>query len=730
MKTVHTYCRICETRCGIAVDVEDNRVIEVRPDREHVWNWRDFCVKGKTAGESVEHPQRITAPMKRVGDRYVEVSWEQALREIGGGLNEIIKRDGRNAVGMYSGNPSYFSFSHPTFMTAFMDAIRSSSRFSVASVDQNPEMLTLEQMYGSPVMPMVPDIDDCDCFVFIGMNPAESRFNWMGSAPDGWMRVKQRQADGAQMIVVDPRRTPTADQADLHVSLLPGQDWSFTLALIKVVLERGWTHSQDCADADGVQTVRRLAEGADLDELSRRCGVDIETITDVAERFATARTSMAWHHTGVTMNTTGTVGCWLVHVLNLICGRLDRPGGRRHEPGFVALPKIVKLSAKKNLPPSRVRGLPKVLGSVSLAELADEILVPGPGRIRALIIDSGNPVVGGPNGTRIAEALADLELLVVVDLVQRESHRDAHWLIPGFHWLEREELNLFFGTFEERPFVQYGYKAVDAPPGTRDEWEFYVDLALAMRRPLFGIPGVNAFIKTSRRLARVTRRPGLAFHADWVVALMLRTGRRLKMKDIKAHPHGWLFAEKEYGRLKKRLLTKNKRIQAAPPTFVAELERLLALPPRGDDPDYPLTMIGRRKIKSMNSWLNELPGTYPSGRFNTVEIHPQDAAAAGLADGDLAQVSSALGAIELPVTISDRMRPGVVSVPHGWGSRVFDPRSGVAAPALGVNRNLLTSDQELDPLAQMPAVNTTQVAVTAMAPAGTEPIPARANQKV
>jgi formate dehydrogenase len=193
METVHTYCRICETRCGISVDVEDNRVHQIRPDREHVHNWRDFCNKGKTAAEMIEHPLRITAPMKRVGSEYVEVSWDQALAEIGAGLNAIIKRDGADAVAMYLGNPSYFSFSHPTFATAFMDAIKSTNRFSVGSIDQNPEMLVLQGMYGSPVMPMVPDVDDCDCFVLIGMNPAESRFNWMGSAADGWSRVKERQ---------------------------------------------------------------------------------------------------------------------------------------------------------------------------------------------------------------------------------------------------------------------------------------------------------------------------------------------------------------------------------------------------------------------------------------------------------------------------------------------------------------------------------------------------------
>ncbi|MBA2559752.1 MAG: molybdopterin-dependent oxidoreductase [Propionibacteriales bacterium] len=717
MKTVFTYCRICETRCGIAVDVEDNRVVEVRPDRDNVHNWRDFCIKGKTAPELVEHPQRILAPMKRVGDGYVEVSWEQAVREIGASLNTIIGRDGSDAVGMYRGNPMYYTFSHLTFGQAFMDAIKSHSLYTVGSVDQNPEMLVMEQMYGSPVTAMVPDVDECDCFLFIGMNPAESRFNWMGSAPDGWFRVKQRQKAGADLIVVDPRRTPTAQQADLHVSIRPGGDWAFVLAVIKVIIDRGWTHGEDCAKANGYEVVADLARSANLCELASRCDISVETIEDVAERFATARTSMAVAHTGVSMTTTGTVGLWLVHVLNLICGRLDRPGGRRPEPGFCPLPKMIQLTTKKKLPPSRVNGRARVLGELPLAELPNEILTPGPGRLRALILAAGNPVVAGPDGNRLAEALADLELLIAVDLVQRESHRDADWLIPGQHWLERDEMHLFFGTLEERPFIQYGFGAVDAPAGVKSEWEFYTDLALEMRRPLFGVPGMNRIIKASRALARATRRPHLAFNHHWVPWAMLRAGRKLKWREVKKHEHGWLYEEKSFGHLSKALLTKDKRVHAAPPPFVGELRRLLSVPAPQPDPTYPLTMIGRRRLKSMNSFINELPSTYPKHRFNEVQMHPDDAAAADLSPGDRARVSSPLGFIELPVIISDSVRPGVVSVPHGWGSRIFDPRGGGAPRVYGANRNLLTNTDDLVPLSHMPPVNTTAVAVTKAATA-------------
>ncbi|MCW3014520.1 MAG: molybdopterin dinucleotide-binding region [Solirubrobacterales bacterium] len=710
-ETRFTYCRICETRCGIAVTVEGNRAVAIGPDRNHAYNYRDFCVKGKTAAEVVEHPRRLRTPMKRVGDRYVEASWEEATREIGATLNRIIADDGADAVGMYNGNPWGYSFSHATFSSAWMEAIGSASRYNVGSIDQHSEMLVAELMYGSALMPLVPDVDDCDCFFLIGMNPAESRFNWVASAPDGWARVLGRQRDGAQVIIVDPRRTPSAERADIHLAIRPGQDWALLLAMLKIILDNGWTDPLACSEATGYHLLRELTADADLDGLATRCGIPPEAIEDVARRFGTARTAMAWNHTGVSQTLTGTVGNWLTHVLNLVTGRTDRPGGRRFERGFVDVAKLWDNMAPANSATSRVRGLPKVINTISLSELPAEITTPGPGQMKALIIDAGNPVVSGPDGETLDAALQELELLVCIDLVQRESHRHAHWLIPGWHWLERDEFHPLWGSLEERPFVQYAFRALDPPEGIKEEWEFFTNLALEMRRPLFGKPGFNAIVRSSRVVARLTGKPGLAFSPNWVTWAMLRMGGRLKWRDIKSRPHGWVYGEKEYGNLRKSLLTDDGRIQAAPESIFAEARRLLKSPPPESDKRYPLLLINRRRLQSMNSWTNELPGLFGRQRHNELEMHEDDAAALGLATGDVALVTSATGEVELPVRVSEAVRPGVVVSEHGWGSRIFDPH-GDAEPVLyGANRNLLVSNEQLDPLSQIPALNGTPVAV-------------------
>ena len=279
-----------------------------------------------------------------------------------------------------------------------------------------------------------------------------------------------------------------------------------------MVLDEGLESPSPALPLSGLEGIRALTAEADMSELSRRCGIDEEAIRDAARRFATAPTAMCLTHTGVSHNEAGTIGEWLGHVLNLICDRIDTPGGRRHERGLVDMGKIMSLFAPSAEHRTRLRDMPTIVGFHSLAELPDEITTPGPGQIRGLIVAFGNPVASGPNSAALDAALDQLDLLVAVDLVQRESHRHADWLIPGTHWLEREELNPLFAGLQEQPYTQYAQKAIDPPEGVMPEWEFFTELALAMKRNMFGKLGVNRFIRASRAAAKVTRRPKVAMN--------------------------------------------------------------------------------------------------------------------------------------------------------------------------------------------------------------------------
>lgn len=716
---MHTFCRYCMASCGLEVTVDGNRVTKISADKQNPHSWHDFCAKGRTANQLVEHPRRILQPMRRVGSgdqaTYVEATWDEAIRDIADRMNALIDADGPDAIGAYYGNPSGHSSSNVIFMNAWMDAVGTRSRFAVGSVDQNALHVVAEAMYGSSLMVTVSDVDNCDYFLLVGTNPAVSAWNWLETVPGGWRRALDRQQQGATIVVVDPLRTESAEKADVHLAVRPGEDWALLLAMVKVILDENLEDERDCRDlATGVDELRALVAEADLDDLAARCGIERQVIETTARDFAAAPRAMVVTRTGVSLHAAGTVGEWLGQVLNVITGRMDRPGGRRFEPGYFDALALAEL-AKTDPHTSRVAGRGMVAGAHALAELPDEILTPGPGRIRALLINCGNPVVSGPNGAKLDDALAQLDLLVAVDLVQRESHRHAHWLLPAQHWLERDDLLAFTSNMHDEPFVQYGTKVVEPPPNTKPEWRIFADLAIAMHRPLFGARGFNGFITASRRLAAVTRRPALEFGPHWLDRLFVRMsrkfdGHRLTWRELMSHPHGIVLGPREFGHFRSALRTTDKRVHAAPPEFTARARELIAAPAAVAPEGLPFQLGNRRNRHSMNSWLNELPGLHRGGKGNDVLINRADAEALGIADGDRVRVFSPIGEVELAAVLSDRPRRGLVVVDHGWGSRIFDPRGRAEPQSFGVNRNLLVGD-EVDPLSQTSTLSSTYVGV-------------------
>ena len=715
-KTVYSHCHYCVSLCGTKITVEDNRVKSIEPDRENPMTWRDFCRKGKTAAEVVEHPQRLKMPMKRVGDRYVEASYEEAISDIASRLNNIIDKYGNDAVGTYHGNPMGFDFGGSLFFNGLLDALGTGNRFWVGSIDQNNTHVVQDAMFGSELISLPADIDACDFFLLLGMDPVQSKFGWLEVIPDGWNRVLARQAAGADVVVVDPRYSETARQANEHIAIKPGQDWAFVLGLLHVIfVEKLERPSQ--TPLSGIEAIRDMAVQADLKELADRCGVSAACIRDLARRFAGAARGMALSHTGIAHGPNGTIGEWLVIVLNAVSNSLDTPGGRRFERGYLDVVKIFSLFAPPSSHRTRLRNLPAIAGFHALAELSDEIQTPGEGQIRAMIIANGNPVVSGPDSDALDAALSGLDLLVAVDLVQRDSHRHADWLIPGTHFLEREGLHCLFAGMMDRPFVQYANKAVDSPGNIMPEWQFYMELALAMGRPMFGRPGANGFIKATKWLSRLTGKPGLMLSPRWLERLLVATGRRISYKDIRKHIHGWTFAEKSYGDLTAALRTPDNKVQCSPPAFISALEEALADTAAVTSDDFPLIMIGKRQRESMNSWLNETSGMHQLHRGNSVDVHPSDAAELGLVDGQQVCVCSAAGSITLPLNITEGGCAGVVAVAHGWGGAVYSPAKGALAQRYGSNRNSLVSRSAIDGLSQVPHFNYTAVRIEPAVPA-------------
>ena len=711
-KTVYSHCHYCVSLCGTKITVEDNKVLNIEPDRQNPMTWQDFCRKGKTANQVVEHPNRLTSPMKRVGDKYVEATYEEAIEDIASRLNVIIDKNGADAVGTYHGNPLGFDFAGSLFFNGLLDALGTGNRYWVGSVDQNNTHIVQEAMYGSELISLPADIDECKCFLFLGMDPVQSKFGWLEVNPNGWNRVMKAQQEGAEVIIVDPRYSESAKRADTYIAIKPGRDWAFLLGLLHVVFKEQLDRPSS-TPLSGIEPIKEMALKADLTSLSDDCGVAEAAIIDVARRFARAPAAMAIAHTGVAHNYYGTIAEWLLTVLNAVTNRLDTPGGRRLERSYLDLVEIFSSFAPPSTHKTRLKQSPAIAGFHALAELTDEIATPGEGQIEAMIIASGNPVVSGPDGAALDKALEGLDLLVAVDLVQRNSHKHADWLIPGTHFLEREGLHCLFAGLMDKPFAQYANKAVDRPEGIMPEWQFFLELALKMQRPMFGKKGANAFIKATQFLAKITGKPQLALNPRWLERILVYSGKRIKYKDILKHPHGWIFAEKEYGDLAKTLRTPDKTVHCSPPEFIEELKKALADKSCVTSDEYPFIMVNKRSRESMNSWLNETPGMYQMNRGNFADIHPEDAKALSLHQGQTVKIRSTQDTIELPINIVEGGAKGIIAVPHGWGSSIFDPASGKQVASYGENRNRLVDRQKVDPFSQVPTFNTIPVHIEA-----------------
>ena len=722
-KTTFTHCALCEQYCGLAVTTEDGRVTDIQPDKQNPYNWRDFCIKGAMSHLSLNHPDRIRMPMRRVGDHYVEASYQEAIDDISMRLNEIIDAHGPDAVASYAGNPSGFNMGVGMFFTMLLDAIGTRTRSWVGSIDHNPWIVVSERMVGSFNAALQTDIDYSDYMLFIGTNPKISAMNWGGRIPDGWRRALEAQKRGAKIVVVDPRRTETARKADLHIAPLPESDWAFLLGMIKVIFEKQLVNKSRFDKIARLEIIEAIARSADLEDLSARCDVPVQTIVDTAESFAAAKRGFAVSRTGVGQGANGAIGIWLTYVLNAITNRIDAEGGLFYASTCV----IDAVKLENTLAPpspifrSRVRNTPSIQGYIPLAEIPDEINTPGPGQVRAMIITCGNPVVTGPEGESLDAALQKLDLLVVIDQFQRESHRHAHWLIPGDHFLENEEVNVFLNAFNPVPFVQATRKAVEPPLGKRPEWQFYRDLVLAMDRPLVKGKGknFNHFVKASRLLARLTGNPAHSFSPDWIIKSIIKLGGRFKWKDIMAAEHGLgdVNVRPRFGDFYAHIPTPDGKLNAAPIEFVCQLEKVMSRPVKTEERSiYPIQIISRRRMQLMNSWMGETSMTkilVPSG--DHIEMNAGDCQRLGLAEGQRVKVQSITSSLNAFVKMSTDIRPGVAVMEHGWGSRRFSPREGQSAIYNGgVNRNVLVSNRDIDPLTGVPRANGVAVSVVAI----------------
>ncbi|MBS1109500.1 MAG: dehydrogenase, partial [Anaeromyxobacteraceae bacterium] len=631
---LHT-CVLCEATCGITVQLEEGRVTGIRGDRDDPFSRGHVCPKAAALPDVMNHPDRIREPMRRIGDRWEPVSWDEALAEAADRITAIQRTHGRNAVGMYVGNPAVHGHGAILGIPLLSKALGGRSRFSATSVDQLPQMLAALEMFGHQLLFPVPDVDRTGFLLVLGANPIASNGSLM-TAPGIAHRLSALRARGGRLVVVDPRRTETAAVADRHVAVRPGGDAALLLGILHVLFAERLDRPGRLADfTDGLDRLREIAARHAPERVAARAGVAPEAIRSLAREFAASPTAVCYGRVGISTQEFGGIASWLVNALNLVTGNLDRAGGAMFTTpaaDVVALNARLGSLGSFGRFRSRVRGLPEFGGELPVATLAEEIETPGDGRIRGLITFAGNPVLSAPNGRRLDRALAGLEFQVAIDLYRNETTRHAHLILPPTFGLERDHYDLVFNGVAVRNVARYVKAVVTPPPGVRDDWDILLGLAFALRAR--GGGGRRRNLGTTLRVAR-------ALGPRRILGLLLRFGPHpLSIGTLERAPHGVDLGPLQ-PRLPGRLFTPDRRIRLVPQVFEEDLARLdaaLDAVPVARSGD--LLLIGRRRLRSNNSWMHNVARLVKGPVACTLMVHPEDAAARGLAPGGEARVRS------------------------------------------------------------------------------------------
>ena len=693
--TAHVTCPLCEATCGLSVTIQDSVVTDVRGDHDDVFSRGFICPKGVSLGALHADPDRLRAPLVKRDGEFVEVGWDEAFAEIDTRLRAVVAEHGNDAVAMYAGNPSIHNVSSALYGPVLYRAMNTKNFYSASTVDQMPKHYTSGYMFGAPLTIPIPDVDRTQYFLMLGANPLVSNGSLM-TAPDIRGRLKALRARGGRLVVVDPKRTRTAELADEHHAIRPGTDALLLFALVNVLFERELVDLGALAEhTNGVAEMRSLAEPFTPEAVAPVTGIEAAEIRRMAAELAAAERAVVYGRVGTTTQEFGTLTSWLVDVLNVLTGNLDRPGGAMFPKPAASAPASGK-PFRHGRWRSRVRGLPEVFGELPIATLADEIQTPGEGQVRALVTVAGNPCLSGPNAGRLDAALGELEFMVSLDVYLNETTRHADVILPGPTPLERPHYDLAFYQLAVRNVAHWTAAAL--PSELPQEWRTLLRLLgiVTGQGPDADIAALDEFVagEIARRAGVDVAAAGDRTGPERLVDLMLRAGPySLTLADLEAAPHGVDLGPLT-SRLPDAVTTASGKIELAPTAITDDVPRLAAR--LGDVPNGQLVLIGRRQLSSNNSWMHNVESLVRGSNRCTVQVHPADAAGIGLVDGGRATVSSAAGTVELPVEVTEVLRQGVVSIPHGWGHDVDGVRTSVAAAHAGANSNVLTEDGPLD----------------------------------
>ncbi|MGW5343183.1 molybdopterin-dependent oxidoreductase [Streptomyces sp. NPDC004050] len=764
-RTALRICPLCEATCGLSLTIDGSTVTGVRGDRDDVFSRGFICPKGAAFGALDSDPDRLRTPLVRRGGRLREAGWNEAFEAVATALPALVQEHGAQSVGVVLGNPNVHTMAGALYPPLLLKSLGTRNLFTASTLDQMPKHVSSGLLFGDPFAIPVPDLDRTDFLLLIGANPVESNGS-LCTAPDFPGRLKALRARGGTLVVVDPRRTRTARLADRHLAPRPGSDALLLAALAHTLLaERLAAPGALGEHLLGLGELGDALASFTPEAVAPACDLTATEIRVLARDLAAAPTAAVYGRMGSCTVAYGTLASWLVDVLNILTGNLDRPGGALF-PLPAAGPRPRPAGPGKGFAVgrwhSRVSGHPEAKSELPVAALAEEIETPGEGRIRALVAIAANPVLSAPDGRRLDAALAGLDFMVSVDPYLNETSRHAHVVLPPPPPSQSAHHDFAFNGFAIRNQARYTRPAVPLEAGLLDECEIHARLVLAVAG-LHGaaVPDAAAAVDEPvvlATLAKETADPHSPLHGqdpahlagllagesgpERRLDLMLRLGPYgdlfgargegttpaargeapgarqpdgerpgpdgLGLERLLAHPHGI-----DLGPLRPRLpgvlRTRSGRIELLPDPIAAELPRLhAALAER----PAALVLVGRRHLRSNNSWLHNVPALTGGSNRCTLQVNPLDAARIGLTEGGRARITGGGGSLEVPVEVTDTVRTGVVSLPHGWGHDRDGARLSVAAAAPGANVNQLLDGTLLDPLSGTAVLNGFPVELT------------------
>ncbi len=721
-------CHLCEAMCGLAIEHEGERVVAVRGDREDPFSRGYLCPKGAAIGQLHDDPDRLRRPMRKVRGEWCELDWDEALDLAAEGMHRVQRDHGSDSLAVYMGNPAVHHHGTLLFALPFLRQLRTRHRYSATSIDQLPQMLVAYLMFGHQLLMPVPDIDRASWLLVVGANPLVSNGSIM-SAPDMRRRLRDLRERGGKLIVIDPRRSETAQVADEHLFVEPGYDALVLLAMLQVILAEGRERPAHLREViDGLPRLRIALERFTPERAAARSGIDANAIRRLARELVDRR-GVVYGRVGASVQRFGSLTHWAIQLLNLFAGALDRPGG-----SMFSRPAIDPLTLPKKIAGgpghfgrwrSRVRGLPEFGGELPIASLAEDIVAGASeaeharegtlAPIRGLLTIAGNPVLSSPGGHALGDALGQLEFMVSVDMYVNETSRHADLILPPCSPLERSHYDLALYSFAVRNMAKWSAPMIEPSRESRADWQIVQGLATRIDR-----------LRGGNLQQRLTHAAFEQLGPEGLLDLGLRMGphgdllgRKLSLAKLREHPHGIDLGPLEPC-LPDRLPGPHKRINLVPELLLDDLGRLdratpidISRPPLPSPAAPRFTLISRRQLRSNNSWMHNLPKLMAGKPRCTLQMHPDDAELLDLRPADRVSVRSNTGAIEVELELSDEVMRGVVSLPHGFGHNQPGARLRVAEQAghAGASINDLIDPRRIDELSGVAALSGERVRV-------------------